>query len=684
MVLLSLVVANSRGEAQVFIGGIINNYYPVMSLDICNNRVAIPFLVTGLNIGDRVLLMQMDGALIDTTNTASYGSIIDLRQAGRYELLTVGDVTFNHITFLEAIAGNYDADARLQIIRVPVYTDVVVALPLQAQPWNGATGGVIALMCSGSIVLLADIDASGTGFRGGPAANNISCISGGAGYLGYASPVVSATGGMKGEGIGQVFDKPLARGAPANGGGGGNNSQTGGGGGSNAAAAGAGGIRNNMGSGCNGPAPGLGGYALMQSANSGRAFLGGGGGAGDGNSGGATSGGNGGGIVFIRAASLDGLGNRIKANGASVTSIAIHDGAGGGGGGGTLILDIGTISNVLLQANGGNGGNVDNGPFGADSCFGPGGGGSGGFICVAGGTLPPNYEVLGGQAGTTIGAACLAPSNWATHGQNGVALTSLLVMESTTLYTPLSLSVSSDTIVCLGTPAQLKATAAGTGTLTFSWSHGANTHTTFVWPSQPTVYQVTVSDARGCSLTETVQVDVKSISTNAYAFPDSIVLGQKPIYLYADTAGIQTFEWSPNWWLNDPHVFNPIAQPQDTITYCVYVTGYNGCRDTACVDVMVVVPEPAVHIPTAFTPNGDGINDEWKIIAHKCYTIQTIKVWNRWGQLIYDYVTEGGRPWNGTYNGQPQAMETYMYYVKATCSERNTEEEFRGSVTLIR
>ncbi|MCS6917987.1 MAG: gliding motility-associated C-terminal domain-containing protein [Chitinophagales bacterium] len=653
-----------------------------MALDICNNRVSVPFLVNNLTIGDQVLLMQVDGATIDLSDLATYGSITDWQGAGYYELLTVSDVTFNNITFEEAITPAFSPTGRYQLVHVPRYLgDVWVAAPLQAKPWDGLSGGVIALTATGTVHLLADIDASGTGFRGGTAANEMTCYNSGTGYAGYRS-AASDAGGYKGESIAGPLSEPFGRGAPANGGGGGNDSNCGGGGGSNVGMGGTGGRRNNAGSGCEGMHGGAGGYALSSSPGS-RLFFGGGGGAGDGNNGGSTAGGNGGGIILIRAQAIEGNGFRIAANGLDVNATAQADGAGGGGGAGMVLLDVSSFNGLTVEARGGKGGNVDNGAFAADSCFGPGGGGGGGLVLVSASALPP-ATMNGGAAGTVSGTACLNATNNAQAGQDGQSATGLTLNIPTLPYVPLSLQVSNDTTVCKGTGALLKATATGTGTLTYSWSNGATTDTTTVYPNESTTYQVTVTDSRGCSLSETVTVDVMTTTVTAFAQPDSIVKGWEPVYLYAQGNDLASFWWEPAQWLNDNTLQNPIAAPEDTVTYCVIATGTNACRDTACVEVRVVIPEPQVHIPNAFTPNGDGINDAWQIITHSCYTINTIRVWNRWGMLVYDYETAGGLPWYGTLQGQRQAMETYMYYVKVSCSERSEPEEYRGTVTLIR
>lgn len=291
----------------------------------------------------------------------------------------------------------------------------------------------------------------------------------------------------------------------------------------------------------------------------------------------------------------------------------------------------------------------------------------------------------GGAQGLSLGGTC-AGNNGAMPGENTSAVfTSYDMPESTVEFIPLTLEVSNDTTVCIGDAALLYASGTGTGALTFEWSDGSTGDSIIVYPAGETTYSVTIIDSRGCSITKTVNVDVTSTSVTATAFPDSIIIGNGFIQLTADTVGNEFFSWTPAEWLNDASLWNPVAIPLDTVTYCVEATGYNGCIDTACVNVLVVIPEPALFIPSGFTPNGDGLNDRWQIIANDdCYTIDLVQVWNRWGMLIYDRNSLGGEDWDGNYNGEPQAIETYFYYIKANCTEREGEEEYYGSVILIR
>ena len=142
-----LLLVAMTGSLRAQINGVINFYSEVSTADFCNNR-AIVTDNTGFSVGDRVLLIQMQGAVMDTTDTPSYGDISDFRQTGKYEFLTISDIDLNIFTFLEGMVNIYDGPG-IQLIRIPTYTDVTVGGgPLTAQPWNGVTGGVLVLVSS--------------------------------------------------------------------------------------------------------------------------------------------------------------------------------------------------------------------------------------------------------------------------------------------------------------------------------------------------------------------------------------------------------------------------------------------------------------------------------------------------------------------------------------------------------
>ncbi len=95
---------------------------------------------------------------------------------------------------------------------------------------------------------------------------------------------------------------------------------------------------------------------------------------------------------------------------------------------------------------------------------------------------------------------------------------------------------------------------------------------------------------------------------------------------------------------------------------CLYVTSLEGCLDSTCVPIDIFGSE-AIYVPTAFTPNGDGTNDEFRVFFTGLTQIDVI-IFNRWGEKIYEYNTLDGS-WDGTYNGKPVAEDVYVWRLQA-------------------
>lgn len=409
-----------------------------------------------LTSGDLVLIIQMQGASIGTSDAATYGAISSYNNAGKYELAEVSSTSgSNRINLTKNLKNAYTVSGKVQVVRVPRYTSLVVDVgaSLTTPNWDGATGGVLCMEVNGSSVINGTVDVSGKGFRGG-SVKQVSTLPGN--HTIWRS-TTSANGGEKGESIAgntttyDGLNGRYGRGAPANGGGGGNSHNAAGGGGANGGVVASwngkgnpdltnvtwaaiwnlegGSFSSNTSSG-----GGRGGYTY--SANSadpltkapgdnvwggdnrfnvggyggrpldysgGRVFMGGGGGAGDSNDGTGTSGARGGGIVIITSGlTVSGTGT-INADGADVAATTGpngRDGSGGGGGGGAIIIYTrgGNVSNLNLYARGGDGGSQD--LTVSAEAEGAGGSGGGGFIAVTA-SSGISTSVVSGAMGTS-------------------------------------------------------------------------------------------------------------------------------------------------------------------------------------------------------------------------------------------------------------------------------------------
>ncbi|MGE5107389.1 MAG: hypothetical protein ACM3H8_07585, partial [Sphingobacteriales bacterium] len=368
--LFLLTVVSTHIKAQN-ISGIINSYYKVLAIDVPTNRAKLNS-IAGLTNNDRVIIIQMKGAAVSSSNNSSFGNITSINNTGLYEFATICGLYHDTVLFKTNLINTYDANTYLQLVKVPQYTNVTITDTLKAQTWDATTGtgGVLALEASGTVTLNSGISASGKGFGGGTFNNygaNCSFFGSPDYYNGFLSNDNNSAGN-KGEGItNYILGKEYGKGKLANGGGGGNNHNAGGAGGANYGSGGSGGSQTGLF--CDGSNPGIGGIALNSygyTSGINRIFLGGGGGAGHMNNNEGVRGGNGGGIIIIRCNTLDGSNHTIEASGMQPfnqnNSPSIYeangDGGGGGGGGGVVIIDAATISNNLaLVAKGGNGNN---------------------------------------------------------------------------------------------------------------------------------------------------------------------------------------------------------------------------------------------------------------------------------------------------------------------------------------
>jgi len=211
----------------------INRYAAVVAFDICTNSITVSD-ATEFNAGDTVLMIQMKGAVIDTSNTPAFGTILDYGNAGNYEFNFISAKSGNQLTFLNKLTRTYDIpDGVVQLVRVPKYKFALFFGGLVPLAWDGATGGIICVYASLNIISSEIIDASNRGFRGaaGYNASSTACN-----QNNYYYPASSQFAALRGESIGSVSQARIkGKGSIAGGGGGGNSHNSGGGGNGGAA-----------------------------------------------------------------------------------------------------------------------------------------------------------------------------------------------------------------------------------------------------------------------------------------------------------------------------------------------------------------------------------------------------------------------------------------------------------------
>ncbi|PCH68625.1 MAG: hypothetical protein COC01_03400 [Bacteroidetes bacterium] len=146
-------------------------------------------------------------------------------------------------------------------------------------------------------------------------------------------------------------------------------------------------------------------------------------------------------------------------------------------------------------------------------------------------------------------------------------------------------------------------------------------------------------------------------------------------------SGADTYLWSPAEFLNATNIAEPLATPVDSLTiFYLLGTSKEGCQKLD--SVKVDARKPQIIIPSAFTPNGDNNNDVIYLIPLNITKLEVLKIYNRWGQVVFETndLTAG---WDGTFNGEPQEVGTYVYYYTAV-TPAGSKFTGKGNIALLR
>lgn len=136
------------------------------------------------------------------------------------------------------------------------------------------------------------------------------------------------------------------------------------------------------------------------------------------------------------------------------------------------------------------------------------------------------------------------------------------------------------------------------------------------------------------------------------------------------------YTWTPTAGINNPKLSSPIFSPQQTTNYKLTATYPNGCKTS---DEVLITVFDKILITNAFTPNSDGINDNWDLSGIENYPEADIKIYNRWGKEVFSSV--GYRqPFDGKQNGEWLPVATYYYVIKPDSFQR----PLTGTVTILR
>lgn len=255
-----------------------------------------------------------------------------------------------------------------------------------------------------------------------------------------------------------------------------------------------------------------------------------------------------------------------------------------------------------------------------------------------------------------------------------------------------SISISaSASSVCPNVPVIFTANPVNAGTsATFRWKlNGVNagTNNPVFTLSNPVngdrVYCImsTTSSclANGLFNSDTVTIQVKPLPVITISPANPVIGAGASVQLNASITGAyNSVLWTPSTGLSNTGILNPLAGPLTTTTYRLSVSSVNQCDADATVTVKVT---REVFIPNSFTPNGDGLNDLFRIPPRVSFTLQRFHVYNTYGNLVFS-TSDISKGWDGTYKGSPSPNGTYTYLIKGY--DTKGEIFLKGTVILIR
>ncbi len=166
-----------------------------------------------------------------------------------------------------------------------------------------------------------------------------------------------------------------------------------------------------------------------------------------------------------------------------------------------------------------------------------------------------------------------------------------------------------------------------------------------------------------------------------YAGNDTVITPGASVQLNPIVSGtINSYAWTPSAGLNNPLIPAPVAAPAITTTYLLTVISDNGCTGSGKINIVIY---RALRMPTAFTPNGDGKNDVFRIPPSTVQKVINFSVYDRWGNRVF--MTENsGDGWDGSFNNKQQPAGTYVWEIEYYDLLNGKPAKASGTVILVR
>jgi trimeric autotransporter adhesin len=308
----------------------------------------------------------------------------------------------------------------------------------------------------------------------------------------------------------------------------------------------------------------------------------------------------------------------------------------------------------------------------------------------------PDQTVCSGESVTLSGSGAQT-YNWDNGVTNGVAF----VPGSTATYTVTGTSSSGctdtdqvtvtvnqlptvdagpDQTICLGMPVTL----SGSGAQTYTWDNGITNNDSFT-PSGTQTYTVVGTDVNGCQDTSEVTITVVPAPTASLSSDISSGMPVLTVEFYNNSTNATDYSFNygngQSYQTTDLS-YQPTVNYGSAGVYTVVLTASNGiCYDTSNVVITVYYNPLLITVPNIFTPDGDGVNDQFFLTLENATSLE-VTIVNRWGNNIAAYSGVNGF-WDGKVNGSLAEEGVYFYKYTATGLDGTTQTG-QGNIQLVR
>ena len=257
------------------------------------------------------------------------------------------------------------------------------------------------------------------------------------------------------------------------------------------------------------------------------------------------------------------------------------------------------------------------------------------------------------------------------------------------------IGIAGDTGKCAPAVLQLnsRVLVSDTPVVQWKWDLGNGNGSTLQNPSATYAaagsYSVwlTGTNTVGCTGTVNKTVEIYPVPAIDLGPDIQLSVGSSVTLKPALSSDVTSIAWQPAAGLSCTGCTTPVASPRQTITYTAFVANQRSCVNADKITIFVFCNNANLFLPNLFSPNNNGSNDYFYPRGRGLYTIKTLRIFNRWGQVVFERL--GFKPnqermgWDGRHKGRPAPPDVYVYTIGVVC-ENGAEMTYSGNVLLLR